>query len=50
MTDESDLEKAVRAIVAELERQERAEVRLSVVGAIGLGLLGYAGYLIWRRR
>lgn len=43
-------QKAVLAIVAELKRQERAQVRPSVIGVLGLGLLGLVGYLAWRRR
>jgi len=32
-----------------LKKQRDAEVKLSVVGALGIGLLGAAAYLIWRK-
>lgn len=47
---ESPAEKAINAIVAELERIERAEVKPSLIGIFGGALLLGAAYLIWRRR
>lgn len=47
---DADVKKALTAIAAELSRQERAEVRLGVIGLFGLGLLGAAGYFLWRKR
>lgn len=37
-------------LVGILKKQRDAEVKLSVVGFLGLGLLGAAAYAIWRRR
>jgi LPXTG-motif cell wall-anchored protein len=49
MTD-ADVKKALLAIAAELKRQEHAEIRLGIIGLIGLGLIGTAGYFLWRKR
>lgn len=48
--EETEEQKAIRAIVAALQADERAEIRLSLIGVLGLGILGGVGYLWWRRR
>lgn len=47
---ESPEQKAIRAIVSELTKIERAEVKPSVIGVVGGALLFGAAYLLWRRR
>ncbi len=47
---ESPEEKAVRAIVAELRKIERAEVKPSVIGVVGGAMFFGAVYFLWRRR
>jgi hypothetical protein len=43
-------EKALTAIADELKKQERAEIRLGLIGLLGVSLLFGTGYLLWRRR
>ena len=43
-------QKALLALAQVLDEQKRAEIRLTLAGAIGLGMLGTAAYLMWRRR
>jgi hypothetical protein len=38
------------AVVSALSQQEKAEVRLTSAGVVGLGLLTAAAYLIWSKR
>jgi hypothetical protein len=43
-------ERAMAALYADLKEKERAQIRLSLAGLAGLGLLGTVAFLIWRRR
>jgi len=47
---DSSQKTAIEAILAELTKIERAEVKPSVIGVFGGALLFGAVYLLWRRR
>jgi hypothetical protein len=45
---QSSQKSAIEAIVAELEKIERAEVKPTVIGVLGATLFFGAAYLVWR--
>ena len=43
-------QKALIALAQVIDKQKKAEIRLTFPGVVGLGMLGATAYLIWRRR